>query len=554
MIGLYLLLLLQVMPGRSVPSNLSSAIEEEELLREIAIVEELQSENALDDAITVPSGRRTDPGGAGGGRRYIKPDLEPKFSLPRQPCECSKAREQDSSRNDYIIGGYKSKHSRPWMALISTVEKPQTYKLTNPKMGGRCGGALINKRYVIIASHCVCHGHGNVKCSENGADAGKPLYDPRKHHFVFLGINNKDAHHDLTPDHVYGVVEVKQNPWFRDKYMPNDIAMLKLDRDVEFRSGIVEPICLPLKYDEKDQNIARSFQNRVYSAGWGKTKLFCLTDEHGPVKHNKCELEKIYDSHYKKTKYISKRCRQSPPPVSTYDELCIKLRNVSISDYPHHPSESLRIFDYDNTRKSQYCYSDKRGTMGWCKTSEKGRGGKKWGWCDPKVCNDNHARYRRTGFLKEVQMSLLSQRDCEYFDNFNNGVMQFSTNGIELCAGKKVSFKKENIMVYTENKFMKFKNKFTLVDNFGLRSQGYKLDYYIGGEDTCSGDSGGPLYTWIDGVPTLIGLVSRGFGRSPIKNRWMDGCGELNFPGIYTRVNRYLEWIHENSKDGNCQN
>ena len=44
----------------------------------------------------------------------------------------------------------------------------------------------------------------------------------------------------------------------------------------------------------------------------------------------------------------------------------------------------------------------------------------------------------------------------------------------------------------------------------GLNDDGtYKLDYYISGTDSCNGDSGGPAYRWVNGVPTLIGVVSR---------------------------------------------
>ena len=53
--------------------------------------------------------------------------------------------------------------------------------------------------------------------------------------------------------------------------------------------------------------------------------------------------------------------------------------------------------------------------------------------------------------------------------------------------------------------------------------------------DTCTGDSGGPLlyvddkYRW-----TVGGVVS--FGPS--------ACGN-GVPGVYTRVDRYLDWIYD---------
>lgn len=52
--------------------------------------------------------------------------------------------------------------------------------------------------------------------------------------------------------------------------------------------------------------------------------------------------------------------------------------------------------------------------------------------------------------------------------------------------------------------------------------------------DACFGDSGGPLISknLKGGGDTLVGIVSWGFG-----------CAHTDFPGVYTRIESYLDWI-----------
>ncbi|BFZ02701.1 hypothetical protein BsWGS_05740 [Bradybaena similaris] len=52
-------------------------------------------------------------------------------------------------------------------------------------------------------------------------------------------------------------------------------------------------------------------------------------------------------------------------------------------------------------------------------------------------------------------------------------------------------------------------------------------------QDTCQGDSGGPLICDSQGGQSMVtGIVSLGVG-----------CGMTNYPGIYTRVSSYTDWI-----------
>lgn len=64
--------------------------------------------------------------------------------------------------------------------------------------------------------------------------------------------------------------------------------------------------------------------------------------------------------------------------------------------------------------------------------------------------------------------------------------------------------------------------------------------YKEGQQDACQGDSGGPMHRHIDssGTMEVIGIVS-----------WGKGCARENYPGVYTRVANYLDWIMDHTGD-----
>ncbi|XP_038178211.1 serine protease 44-like [Arvicola amphibius] len=67
---------------------------------------------------------------------------------------------------------------------------------------------------------------------------------------------------------------------------------------------------------------------------------------------------------------------------------------------------------------------------------------------------------------------------------------------------------------------------------FGITQEGVVCGYSEKGGDTCQGDSGGPLVCELNETWVQVGIVS-----------WGIGCGRKGYPGVYTEVSYYRNWI-----------
>ncbi|XP_045483934.1 venom protease-like isoform X2 [Pieris rapae] len=151
-----------------------------------------------------------------------------------------------------IVGGkYAKLYEFPWMAII----------FYNTRFGHKreCSGSIINSKYILTAAHCVVNKDiAGVRIGEYDVSRDDDCdYQP--------GVSPVCEKHIQE---MYVELAIPHSE-FRRGPPENDIALLRVEGEINFSYPNVEPICLP---------ITPELQNKVLDymtgtvAGWGVTE------------------------------------------------------------------------------------------------------------------------------------------------------------------------------------------------------------------------------------------------------------------------------------------
>ncbi|XP_034250892.1 trypsin-1-like [Thrips palmi] len=161
----------------------------------------------------------------GGGTTTQEPDLDPVVPTACAACTCGL-----TNKRTRIVGGQPVQVNQyVWMALLM--------------YDGRfyCGGTLISSKYIMTASHCV-DGFQRKKMSARLLEHDRGTTSEAKH------VDRK-------------IARVLKHPGYSDVTFNNDIALLRLDKEVAF-DDTLRPACLP--------PAGKSFSGRDgVVTGWG---------------------------------------------------------------------------------------------------------------------------------------------------------------------------------------------------------------------------------------------------------------------------------------------
>jgi len=147
----------------------------------------------------------------------------------------------ETNMESRIVGGEESHAGKyPWMVTIG-----------KSSHGLSCGGAIINKDWILSAAHCF--DDRDYPCTYN-VRAGS-----------FNWGYDTEGHHEDIP-----AAKIFRHPDYSEETNDNDIALLKLSKSLDLNgNGYINAVCLPEEdMEDKTYEVGKS----CVAAGWGTLK------------------------------------------------------------------------------------------------------------------------------------------------------------------------------------------------------------------------------------------------------------------------------------------
>ncbi|RWS01252.1 hypothetical protein B4U79_07878, partial [Dinothrombium tinctorium] len=158
-------------------------------------------------------------------------------SLINHDCGKAKKIELHKMPDSRIVNGFNVPiSSAPWVASLVGLRFDGSHAF--------CGAVIITPRRLLTAAHCI-----NLA--------------KRSGFYKINAVVGTDVKNNFGGGEVFTVEQYKQHEFFVEKTYRNDIAILKLDRDIVYKPNKIAPICLPPRSEQA--------QGRALVVGFGVT-------------------------------------------------------------------------------------------------------------------------------------------------------------------------------------------------------------------------------------------------------------------------------------------